>query len=126
MTATMTHPADMLQKRIDTVWALTVAFAAALMITIMPDIASAGGTNAIEIALCNVYDLMTSTTGKVIASIAVIVVGIGALMGKISWGMAFIVAIGIALVFGASSIVDAVSGRSGGMQCSKNAIPTGR
>ena len=126
MTATVMHPADMLQKRIDMVWALVVAFGAAMMISLMPDVASAASSNAIEVALCNVYSLMTSSTGKVIASIAVIVVGIGALMGKISWGMAFIVAIGIALVFGATSIVNAVSGDTSTAKCQTGVITTGR
>jgi len=35
-------------------------------------------------------------------------VGVGALLGKISWGMALIVAIGVALVFGAGTIVQAL------------------
>ena len=120
MTATMMHPADMLQKKIDMSWAILVAVSAALIVSFLPDLSFATG-NAIEKALCNVAGLMTGPTGKVIATIAVIVVGIGALMGKISWGMAFIVAVGIALVFGAVTIVEAVAGGSGST-CSTGSI----
>ena len=99
-------------------------FAVIVGASIVPDAAFAAG-NAIEKALCNVVLLMTSTTGKAIATIAVIVVGLGALMGKISWGMALIVALGIALVFGAASIVDAVGGgTTGAATCAGGQIGT--
>jgi type IV secretory pathway VirB2 component (pilin) len=111
MSATLISPADMLQKRIDLVWAMIIVLAIVVVANLIPHAALA--SNAIEDALCNVVDLMTGRTGKAIATVAVIVVGIGALMGKISWGMAFIVAIGIALVFGAGTIVDAVSDNAG-------------
>ena len=38
-------------------------------------------------------------------TLAIITVGVGALMGKVSWGMAIIVGIGVAVIFGAPEIV---------------------
>ena len=113
---------------VDMYWQLFLMFAVVVGTSMIPDAAYATPPNAIEQALCNVVVLMTSTTGKAIATIAVIVVGLGALMGKISWGMALIVALGIALVFGAASIVDAVGGgpTGTGNACARNAIPTTR
>ena len=109
------------KSAIDLYWQMFLMFAVVVGISIIPDTAYAA--NAIEMALCNVMKLMTSTTGKAIATIAVIVVGLGALMGKISWGMALIVALGIALVFGAASIVDAVGGGTGtGGTCTSGPI----
>lgn len=80
--------------------------AAAAMIA-MPDIALAQDT--IGETLCNIVGFINGRIGRAIATIAIIIVGVGALMGKISWGMAIIVGIGVAIVFGASSIVDELS-----------------
>ncbi len=89
--------------------------------SMLPDIAAAaassaiaGGSNAIEQVMCNVVLILTGTTGKAVATVAVIAVGVGALLGKISWGMALIVALGIALIFGAASIVTTLGGNTNG------------
>jgi len=94
------------QNMIDVCWHLTLVFAAYTCVALMPDMASA---NAIQTVFCNVVGQLTGTTGAAIATVAVIAVGIGALLGKISWGMALIVAVGIALVFGAATIVNALN-----------------
>jgi type IV secretory pathway VirB2 component (pilin) len=102
------------QGMIDACWQLTALFAVCICIAMLPDTASAvGGTNAIEKVFCNAVQMLTGGTGKAIATIAIIAVGIGALLGKISWGMALIVACGVALVFGAAGIVTALGGDSG-------------
>lgn len=100
---------------IDMCWHLTVVFAVYICAALMPDVAHAG--NAIETVFCNVVSTLTGTTGAAIATVAVIAVGVGALLGKISWGMALIVAVGIALVFGASSIVTAIAPSGTGGTC---------
>jgi type IV secretory pathway VirB2 component (pilin) len=43
--------------------------------------------------------------GRAIAVLSVIVVGIGATLGKVSWGLALTVGTGIATVFGAVPLV---------------------
>ncbi len=55
--------------------------------------------------LCTVTGWFTGNTGQGLATIAITVIGIGALLGKVSWGMAIIVGIGVAVIFGASEIV---------------------
>ncbi len=102
------------KQMIDTAWQLFLVFAVVLgtMMIPMEAFATAAG-NPIQDVMCNVVIFMTSTTGKAIATIAIIVVGLGALMGKISWGMALIVALGVALVFGAGKIVEALGGEGG-------------
>ena len=95
---------------IDSAWQLFLVFAVVLGTMMIPMEALAGAENPIEAVMCNVVFFMTGTTGKAIATIAIIVVGLGALMGKISWGMALIVALGVALVFGAATIVDNLGG----------------
>jgi type IV secretion system protein VirB2 len=65
---------------------------------------------------CTVAGWFSGSTGKGLATIAITIVGIGALLGKVSWGMAMIVGVGVAIVFGAASIVEAlgVKASSGG------------
>ena len=104
------------QAKIDLCWHLLLLCAVGIGASILPDLAHAdsvvlgGNKNAIQQVMCNVVLILTGTTGKAIATVAVIAVGVGALLGKISWGMALIVALGIALIFGAASIVTSLGG----------------
>jgi type IV secretion system protein VirB2 len=71
-----------------------------------------GGGNApsaLKDVLCNVVKWFTGPIGGGIATLAIIVVGVGALMGKVSWGMAIIVGLGVGVIFGADTIVSALS-----------------
>jgi type IV secretory pathway VirB2 component (pilin) len=77
--------------------------------------ASATGStsgNAIGDVLCNVVDWFTGTLGQGIASLAVIVLGVGALMGKVTHGMALTTIVGIATIFGAPDIVQELTGQT--------------
>jgi type IV secretion system protein VirB2 len=56
----------------------------------------------------------TGTAGKAICTLAVIVAGVAALLGKISWGQGLIIAAGVALVFGCMSIMNSIVGGSQG------------
>ena len=95
------------------VWGLIAAYAVLL---IPMDAAAANGTNtggAIGDILCTVVSWFTGRLGQGIATLAIIVIGVGALMGKVSWGMAIIVGIGVGVIFGAPTIVASLSGQSG-------------
>jgi type IV secretion system protein VirB2 len=98
------------RNMIDLCWNMTLLFACGICVLLLPDQAMASGSNAIEVVFCNIVGVLNGTTGKAVATVAIIAVGVGALLGKISWAMALIVALGIALVFGAGSIVNAISG----------------
>lgn len=95
------------QGMIELCWNLTLLFAVGFCVSMLPDAALASN-NALEAVFCNIVSLLTGTTGKAVATVAIIAVGVGALLGKISWGMALIVAVGVALVFGAGTIVSAL------------------
>lgn len=88
--------------------AFSLCLTMALGMMLVPDLAAAAGTGETEIArvLCAVVDWFTGSVGKGIATLAIIIIGVGALMGKVSWGMAIIVGIGVAVIFGASNIVN--------------------
>ncbi len=111
------------QSAIDMCWHLLVLVAVFVSASLLSQGALAAGngdSNAIEQVFCNAVLILTGTTGKAIATIAVIAVGVGALLGKISWGMALIVALGIALIFGAASIVVALG--ANGTQCKSGSV----
>jgi len=111
------------QSMIDACWHLLVlvaVFVGASLLSSAASAAAAGNSNAIEQVFCNVVLILTGTTGKAIATVAVIAVGVGALLGKISWGMALIVALGVALIFGAASIVSSLGGT--GNSCAAGSI----
>ena len=44
--------------------------------------------------------------GRAVAILAVIIAGVGASLGKISWGLALTIIIGISIVFGAPVLID--------------------
>ncbi|MDG1285938.1 MAG: TrbC/VirB2 family protein [Rickettsiales bacterium] len=98
-------------ETVELMWRGTLAIAAVAVFAMLPLEALAtdmGKGTALDNVLCNIVSFFTGAVGKGIATIALIIIGIGALMGKISWGMALIVALGIALVFGATTLVDAL------------------
>lgn len=109
MNSNVTH----IQERIDTLWRGFLAMMIALGAAMLPLEALAGGNqNAISNLFCNVVEWFTGPIGKGLATLAIIVVGIGALLGKVSWGMAMIVGVGVALVFGAITIVNTLGAGS--------------
>ncbi len=105
-------------ETIEMLWRGTLAIAAVAIFAMLPlevlATTDRGAGTALDNVLCNIVSFFTGAVGKGIATIALIIIGIGALMGKISWGMALIVALGIALVFGATTLVDALGASEGG------------
>ena len=106
-------------SNLSNVWQITMMVMLSAIVMLLPDMALAasveGTDTALGVALCNVVGFFTGNTGKGLATLAIIVIGVGALMGKVSWGMAIIVGLGIALIFGASAMVTAIG--AGGEGC---------
>lgn len=92
-------------------WCMMLAYAMFLVPT--DALAQGDGGQTIGNLLCDVAGWFTGPVGQGIATLAIIVIGIGALMGKVSWGMAIIVGIGVAVIFGAPAIVEELSGYGG-------------
>jgi type IV secretory pathway VirB2 component (pilin) len=69
----------------------------------------ANDQNAIVTVLCNIVNLLTGSIARGVAMIAIVVVAVGLFMGKFSWGVGLATAIGIAMIFGASTVVDWLS-----------------
>lgn len=91
----------------------------ALFTVVLPNIAFAADPSGYSASstgltgvLCNVVQQLQGGLGKAIATIAIIVLGIGLFLGKLSWPLALITAIGIGMIFGAANIVDWIGGSS--------------
>ena len=69
--------------------------------------------NALVDTMCRALKLVTGNAGKAFAAFAIISLGIGFFTGKISWGLMIGVAMGIAAMFGAPTIVAALSSGNG-------------
>ncbi len=89
-------------------WQLCAVMLVAATVMMLPSLSFASNDTPIGAIYCLVAKWFTGNTGKGIATIAVTIIGIGALLGKVSWGMALIVGLGIALVFGGAALVDAI------------------
>ena len=97
-------------------------FFIAVMPTVMPVLAveaSAQSTtsatfnsNILVTTMCNMMKIVTGNAGKAIAAFAIIAVGVGFFTGKVSWGLLIGVTAGVAAMFGAPTIVSAISGKS--------------
>lgn len=65
-----------------------------------------------DVTMCNVSNIITGNAGKAFAAFAIVSVGVGFFSGKISWGLMVGVSLGVSAIFGAPTIVAALSGKS--------------
>ena len=76
--------------------------------------------NTFTKSMCNALRVVTGSAGKTFAAFAIIATGIGFFTGKVSWGLMIGVTAGIATMFGAPSIVAAISGQDLKTACKIN------
>lgn len=100
-------------KNLASMWQMSLLVMLSALVIMLPDMAFASNT-AIGNMMCTVVGWFNGTAGKGLATLAIIIIGVGALMGKVSWGMAIIVGLGISLIFGASSMVNSLGGGAAG------------
>jgi type IV secretion system protein VirB2 len=70
-----------------------------------PFAATGGGINPVCDILSRLNDIIRGTTGKALGTIAIAALGIAALFGKVSWTTAMLVVVGVAMIFGAGSVM---------------------
>lgn len=75
-------------------------------------VSASADSNVLVDTICNVLKIVTGNAGKAFAAFAIISLGIGFFTGKVSWGLMIGIAAGIAAMFGAPSIVAAITGES--------------
>ena len=95
----------------------TAAFLGLAIIALSPDIAAAastyaaGGTSTtVGSVVCNIVKELQGPIVRGVAAFAVIFLGFSLFLGKISWGTALALGIGVACVFGAEQIVGVMAG----------------
>jgi type IV secretory pathway VirB2 component (pilin) len=104
---------------------LTFTLLIAMLITFLPDIAhaaagggggAAGGAGADPLSrtICLVVGWLTGGVGQAIATMGIVMLGIGAMMGKVSWQMALIVAFGLSVMFSGARIVTLLTDHDAG------------
>jgi type IV secretory pathway VirB2 component (pilin) len=85
-------------------WQLCLVFCLVALTMISSD-ALAADTSGLSDALCRVVTLLTGTLGQAVAMIALVALGIGIFLGKLSWPLALATAVGITFIFSAGKIV---------------------
>ena len=112
-------------------WQIMFAVMLSAAVVLLPDSAFAqivARNSPFGNVFCTVVGWFTGSAGKGLATIAITIIGIGALLGKVSWGMALIVGTGVAIVFGAAGIVDVMGAGvndASGAGCKTDATFTG-
>ena len=101
-------------KNLSLAWQISLMVMLSAVVVMLPDLSfAAAGDTPMGNVLCTTVTWFTGNTGKGLATIAITVIGIGALLGKVSWGMAMIVGTGVAIVFGAAGIVNSMGANAG-------------
>ena len=101
-----THTANYnVQSLYQSYWLFAVVACTTIFLLLMINDANATAGKALEEAICGISWVIQSNVAKGIATLAIIMLGIGAMLGKVSWSMALLVAVGIAIVFNAFSVV---------------------
>lgn len=85
---------------------LAVAFAATVFSV---GLASPAAAQNVEGLLQNVLDLLTGNTARLLAVIAVVLLGVAAMFGIFDWRKVGMVVFGIIVIFGAAEIVNLIS-----------------
>lgn len=99
-------------RKLDAQRVATFALAAVVMTAAAdPAFAQSGGQGDITSFLQNLVNLITGTAGKLIAVLAICIVGVGALMGALSMRAAGGVILGVLLIFSSAWIVDQIIGQ---------------
>ena len=97
-------------------WSLTICILLAATATVFPGDAFAtiatgsANDNNISRALCNIIVLLQGNIARGIAAGGVIFLGFSLFLGKISWGTALALGLGLGAIFGAQQIVNLASG----------------
>jgi type IV secretory pathway VirB2 component (pilin) len=99
-------------------WSFMFLMFAVFLINTIPNFSFADSNDAIGKTLCTVTTALTGTWGKAIATVAIVALGIGLFLGKLSWGLAMSTAIGVGLIFGAGQVATFIGGTVAAGSCS--------
>ncbi|PIR39870.1 MAG: hypothetical protein COV35_00170 [Alphaproteobacteria bacterium CG11_big_fil_rev_8_21_14_0_20_39_49] len=91
----------------------TFTFMLLALVALAPNEAMAADADGMGQVVCNIIDELQGPVARGVAAFGIIFLGFSLFLGKISWGVALALGIGIAAIFGAETIVDAMLGNTG-------------
>ena len=95
----------------DNCWQVCLLFCLTAAVFLAPELSFSSTTDdGISTVLCLIVTKLTGPIGKTIGMIALVVLGIGILMGKLQWQLALSTALGITFIFSAGKIINWLSG----------------
>ena len=89
---------------------MVLCFALLMISPLFTELALADNNLVIVNVLCNAQRELTGPIGKAIAILIVISLAIALFIGKVSWGVAIAVGVGMGVLFGAEGIVSILAG----------------
>ncbi len=98
---------------------LAAALAVALIVVAVPEAHATTATNNTDFQapflnlLTSILNVFNGGLARMLAVLAIIGLGLSAMVGRLTWGLAIRVVVGIVLVFGAAAIVGLITGTSG-------------
>lgn len=95
--------------------ALSLSIKFALLVValiIIPEMAMAYDSRIGDV-MCRAALVFRGNAGRGIATIGICIIGVGALLGKVSWGLAIIVGTGVGALFGSVELLGLIGGVAG-------------
>lgn len=71
-----------------------------------PEMQAFAAGSQFNVVICRAVELVTTDAARAVATAAVVTIAIGALLGRVSWGMAVMIGVGIAALFAAPQIAN--------------------
>ncbi len=82
----------------------------ALALALVPHSALANiFSNNVGDVVCQILVLATGQVARAVGVIGILFLGIGAFFGKVNWGLVIMVGVGVAGIFGAATIAEAIA-----------------
>ena len=105
----------------DNCWKFCLLFCLIAAMIFAPDLSgasSSGNSNddGISTVLCLIVTKLTGPIGKTVGMIALVVLGMGIFLGKLSWPLALATALGITFIFSANKIINWLSSGIAGLE----------
>jgi type IV secretory pathway VirB2 component (pilin) len=91
----------------------TMAFMLLALVALSPDSSWAATASGLNAVICNIVHELQGPVARGVAAFGIIFLGFSLFLGKISWGVALALGIGIAAIFGANEIVTVMVGGTG-------------
>jgi type IV secretory pathway VirB2 component (pilin) len=100
-------------------WNILIAICLMAIVIMSSDsvFAAASDNDVIGSTLCSLVNKLSGSIAKAIATMAILAVGIGMFMGKLSWGTAALTAAGVGVIFGAGKLVAWLSNATDASNC---------